>query len=588
MLWSSLLVLGLVQLSTSKAFPKRWDNLTIKHSWAEIPHGWEHKAPAPSNYVFELRIGLKQNRIDDLIDNLMEISDPTNARYTQHLTKEEVQNFVAPHPDSVAVVNSWLQFHAIDSLESVHRSDSGDWVTLRIPVDLAEQMLGTTYNVYRHAISGQEVVRTLSYSLPEVLHEHIDVIAPTTYFGTFRSMKVTSFLQPELDTMLQDTIPGPDGKLDPSCNTIITPACLRVLYNTSSYVPVSTDVNKLAVAGYLDEFANYADLQTFFKKYRTDAVGSTFTTVQVNGGGNDQSNPGIEANLDIQYTTGISHPTPNIYYSTGGSPIFKPDKATPNNTNEPYLDFLNFILDQDSIAQVLSTSYGDDEQTVPPEYAVKVCNLFAQLGVRGTTVLFSSGDSGVGAGNCTTNDDTQRTLFQPEFPASCPYVTTVGATEHINPEVAVSFSGGGFSRLFLAPSYQTKAVSKYLKGLGSKYAGLYRATGRAYPDISAQGVGFQVIIGGKTSSVGGTSASCPTVAGIFALLNDYRLSQGGKPLGFINPLIYSYASSGFTDIVSGSNPGCGTDGFTAVEGWDPVTGLGTPNFVELKKILCSF
>ena len=81
MLWSSLLVLGLVQLGTSKPLLKRWDNLALKHAWSEIPHGWEHKAPAPSNSVLELRIGLKQNGIDDLIDNLMEISDPTNIRY---------------------------------------------------------------------------------------------------------------------------------------------------------------------------------------------------------------------------------------------------------------------------------------------------------------------------------------------------------------------------------------------------------------------------------------------------------------------------------------------------------------------------
>lgn len=58
--------------------------------------------------------------------------------------------------------------------------------------------------------------------------------------------------------------------------------------------------------------------------------------------------------------------------------------------------------------------------------------------------------------------------------ASCPYVTAVGATFQINPEVAVPFSGGGFSRLFPAPSYQTETVSKYLEGLGSKYHGLYK------------------------------------------------------------------------------------------------------------------
>ena len=72
-----------------------------------------------------------------------------------HLTKEEAQTFVAPHPDSVEAGNSWLDFHGIDPLNSVHRSGSGDWVTLRIPVDLAEKMLNAKCNIYRHTTSSQ-------------------------------------------------------------------------------------------------------------------------------------------------------------------------------------------------------------------------------------------------------------------------------------------------------------------------------------------------------------------------------------------------------------------------------------------------
>jgi len=82
----------------------------------------------------------------------------------------------------------------------------------------------------------------------------------------------------------------------------------------------------------LDEFANRADLATFVSRFRSDASGVTFTTTRVNGGGDDQNDPGVEANLDIQYTIGISFPTPNIYYSTGGSPPFVPDETTPTNT----------------------------------------------------------------------------------------------------------------------------------------------------------------------------------------------------------------------------------------------------------------
>ena len=168
---------------------------------------------------------------------------------------------MAPHPDSVEAVNSWLEFHDIDPLNSVYRSASGDWVTLRIPVDLAEKMLNAKYNIYRHT-TGKEVVRTLSYSLPKDLHDHIDVVSPSTYFGTLRSMRVAGSLQPSHHNIVQDTsVQVPEGTLSPSCNTTITPSCLRALYNTSGYVPVSTKVNKLAIAGYDDEFANYADLQ---------------------------------------------------------------------------------------------------------------------------------------------------------------------------------------------------------------------------------------------------------------------------------------------------------------------------------------
>ena len=67
-----------------------------------------------------------------------------------------------------------------------------------------------------------------------------------------------------------------------------------------------------------------------------------------------------------------------------------------------------------------------------------------------------------------------------------------------------------------------------------------------------------------------TDANVQTVAGIFALLNDFLVSRNQLPLGFLNPLLYGDGLEGLTDIISGSNPGCGTDGFPATVGWDPV------------------
>lgn len=592
MMWSVALLLAAVPLATAKPLlNKRWEDFELRHAWADVPRGWKFHAPAPADHVINMRIALKQDRFDDLVAALYQVSDPAHTKYGQHLSKEDVEALVAPHADSVNLVDAWLAAHGVEPSEA-QRENGGSWLTIPIKVDTASRMLNATYNIYQHEGTSEYIVRTMSYSLPATLQPHIGVITPTTYFSSMRNMRATSFIQHDIKPLENDhevapklVGPGSLATVPSSCSSTITPACLRALYNTTTYVPKATNVNKLGVAGYLDEFANNADLQTFFRRFRTDAVGGTFQTVQVNGGGNDQSDPGVEANLDIQYTEGISFPTPNIYFSTGGSPPFKPDSNTPTNTNEPYLDWLNFILAQSSIPQTFTTSYGDDEQTVPFDYAVNVCNLFAQLGARGSSIMFSSGDDGVGAGNCQNNDGTTTKRFQPNFPASCPFVTTVGGTIRVNPEVAVSFSGGGFSNYFARPSYQSTAVTTFLNKLGSTNAGLFNTSGRAYPDVAAQGQGFQVVIGGRVSSVGGTSASSPTFAGVIALLNDFRLSQGKSSLGFLNPIIYSTGVAGFNDITSGSNPGCGTNGFTAGTGWDPVTGLGTPDFGKLQALI---
>ena len=76
-----------------------------------------------------------------------------------------------------------------------------------------------------------------------------------------------------------------------------------------------------------------------------------------------------------------------------------------------------------------------------------------------------------------------------------------------------------------------------------------------------------------------------TFASVISLLNDALLAAGRSPLGFLNPWLYSEGYKGLNDIVGGNNPGCGTSGFEAVKGWDPVTGLGTPNFGLLKDLV---
>merc|ERR1712232_82574 len=209
--------------------------------------------------------------------------------------------------------------------------------------------------------------------------------------------------------------------------------------------------------------------------------------------------------------------------------------------------------------------------------------------------------------------------LQASFPASSPYVTAVGATMLQDPEydlqnpppacssqgaqyscasggteVAVSAkqagftSGGGFSTYSAMPAYQKKAVGEYLES-GTKLPpdSFYEKSNRGLPDVSAMGNNFLIylkMVKGFTL-VGGTSASSPTFAGIAAYLNDLSYKKKGKPLGFLNPLLYQMQAESpdtFTDVIVGDNKctenGCFSrcKGFEAAKGWDPVTGLGTP------------
>lgn len=144
--------------------------------------------------------------------------------------------------------------------------------------------------------------------------------------------------------------------------------------------------------------------------------------------------------------------------------------------------------------QKLSYLFPDTNQT---------CSLFAQLGARGVSVIFSSGDTGVGSA-CQTNDGKNTTRFLPIFPAACPFVTSVGGTHHVEPEVATYFSSGGFSDRFPRPAYQEAAVTRYLGILGNKWEGLYNPEGRGFPDVAAQSQNFTVVDRGLEIRVGGT------------------------------------------------------------------------------------
>lgn len=256
---------------------------------------------------------------------------------------------------------------------------------------------------------------------------------------------------------------------------------------------------------------------------------------------------------------------------------------------------------------VISISYGGDEISLSANYQQRQCDEFKKLGLQGISVVVASGDAGVaGSDGCLADDGSISdggSIFNPDFPAGCPYITTVGATylptganANGDNEVAVSrfASGGGFSNIYPQPSYQADAVNTYLTQHTPSYpsynttdnadiganGGVYNAGGRGYPDVAAIGDNVLIYNAGAPTLIGGTSAAAPVFAAILTRINEELLAKKGTTVGFVNPTLYAHPEV-FHDITSGSNPGCGTDGFETAPGWDPVTGLGTPDYPAL-------
>eukprot|EP00475_Leptophrys_vorax_P030475 TRINITY_DN456_c0_g1_i4.p1 TRINITY_DN456_c0_g1~~TRINITY_DN456_c0_g1_i4.p1 ORF type:complete len:914 (-),score=271.70 TRINITY_DN456_c0_g1_i4:1560-3962(-) len=212
-------------------------------------------------------------------------------------------------------------------------------------------------------------------------------------------------------------------------------------------------------------------------------------------------------------------------------------------------------------------------------------------------------------------------MFFPDYPTASPYVVSVGATQ-IDPfdeagacgqspkEIFSSIlsgafisGGGGFSVVSAQPSWQSSAVSAYLKTGLAPPSDYFNSSNRAYPDISLNGHNYPVVVGGQVTGVDGTSASSPTLAAMFALMNEVLLSHGKKPLGLLTPLLYQMAvdePTAFNKITPGTDSAgvvyggdntctesyCCQYGYkTSSSGWDPVTGLGTPNMAVIENYI---
>jgi tripeptidyl-peptidase-1 len=342
-------------------------------------------------------------------------------------------------------------------------------------------------------------------------------------------------------------------------------------YQVAESLPVNAK-STMAVAEFEGQHWDQPDLDKF-----TSACGIQNIAV-IDVYGNNKPNDCnldacIEALLDIEFLKGVAAPNASL-------PL-----ADYWNLQYSLLDWINGVLAASNASLVHSVSYGNDEiQQTSTQYMYTCNTQFQAAANRGLTILFASGDQGVwgrsGRGTGT---------FNPDFPASSPYITAVGGSDLTgtsigSAETCCTDGGGGFSNTFGRPSYQDTAVTSYLTNpaVSLPPSNLYNATSRAYPDISAifgLYIPYCIASAGGFLGVAGTSASSPVTASVIVNLNNIQLNAGKAALGFINPWLYQTLAAhpdAFYDVTTGiNNEGSGA-GFYAAKGWDPCTGVGTP------------
>jgi kumamolisin len=292
-----------------------------------------------------------------------------------------------------------------------------------------------------------------------------------------------------------------------------------------------------------------ADLKKYFKQQKANPKVSA---VSVHGATNhptgDPNGPDGEVELDIEVAGSIASSANIVVYFA-------------HNTDKGFLDAITAAIhDQKHRPSIVSISWGGRESSWTQQSMDAFNEVFKDAAMLGVTVLVASGDDGSSDGASDGADHV-------DFPASSPFVLACGGTRLIANGSTITkettwggipnngASGGGVSQHFATPSYQTGIVPTNFQG-------------RGVPDVAGDAdpqTGYNVLVDGVPSVIGGTSAVAPLYAALVAQINE----KTGTKCGFLNPVLYSTPGI-CNDIVQGTN---GT--FNAATGWDATTGLGS-------------
>lgn len=493
------------------------------------------------NEVIEVTVVLRSKGSGTQIPSVREISTQS-LKERRYLSRDELAAANAPSQEDIAKIEEFAHEHGLTIVKVSPESSS---ISLSGTVAALSEAFGTKLSIY-DSPEGKYRGRVGPVQVPADLAPIIVGVFGLDDRHVFRPHLVRLGMQGEKRGEIVKAR---------AVSVSYTPPQLAKLYN----FPTGVDGSKQCIA-IMELGGGYkaSDIKAYFKGL--GMLPPKITAISVDGARNK---PGSDADgevvLDIEVAGGISPKAKLAVY-------FAP------NTDKGFIDAINTAIhDKLNKPTVISISWGASENEWTPQAMQAMDQAFQAASALGITVFCAAGDDG-------SRDNETDNLAHTDFPASSPYATGCGGTrldatgETVWNEGPGSATGGGISDFFSLPSWQSSANIPPSANSGGR-------VGRGVPDIAGNAdpnTGYVILLNGQKEVFGGTSAVAPLWSGLIALFNQ----KLGKPVGYLNPLLYNQIAGALRDITDGNN-----GAYKAGPGWDACTGMGTPDGAKLLQAL---
>jgi kumamolisin len=504
--------------------------------------GAKELGPANPNEIVDVTIRLRSRAGKKPAIDPKEFVKPVAKRTI--LTRAEFEKQHGANPESIGRIEAFAREHKLTVKE---KSTARRTVILSGTVSAVSQAFGVELKQYEHSGTRYRG-RVGAVQIPAELHDDVEGV-----FGLDNRPQAKPHFRRRRDKG------GAHAKSSSaSSNVSYAPPQVATLYDFPTGVNGSGECIALIELG---GGFNPSDLSNYWSQLGLGTT-PTVSAVSVGNGSNDPTGqadgPDGEVMLDIEVSGSIA-PGANIvvYFA--------------ENTDAGFLNAITTAVhDTTNNPSVVSISWGGPESTWTTAAMTSMDEAFQAAAAMGVTVTVAAGDNG-------STDGVTDGLQHVDFPASSPNVLACGGTTLVGSGTTITSetvwnesandegaTGGGVSGFFALPSYQSNAgvpASSNPQGFA----------GRGVPDVAGDAdptTGYDTLVDGQSGVIGGTSAVAPLWAALIALVNQ----SVGKPVGFVNALLYSAPeTTDFNEITSGNN------GFySAGPGWNACTGLGSP------------